>query len=64
MLMRTIIKKCDKMTEEAYYEPNQVKASVKAGVGGFVEGFCDGALMMYFPLLITCVYAGYKLRNK
>lgn len=63
-LMRNIINWNDKMQEKAFQEPDQVKASAKSFAGYFVEGFCDGAILMYFPLVITCAYAAYKLNKE
>ena len=64
MLMRHIIEwNNKKQEEEAFQEPDQVKASAKSFVGYFVEGFCDGALLMYVPMLATCLYAGHVLRK-
>ncbi len=63
-LMRNIIEWCDKKMEEACQEPNQLKGNAKAFACGCVEGFCDGALLMYVPLLITCVCAGRKLKDE
>ena len=54
-VMRAIIDWCDTKKEEAYAEPNAFKASAKAFVGGFVEGFCDGSVMMY-PLLVATLW--------
>lgn len=63
MLMRHIIEWNNKKQVEAFQEPDQVKASAKSFAGYFVEGFCDGALLMYVPLLVTCLYAGHVLRK-
>lgn len=63
-LMRKIIKWCDKKQDEAFEMPTQTQANAKTFVGGFVEGFCDGALLMYFPLLISCAIWRHKAENK
>jgi hypothetical protein len=59
-IMRAIIKWCDKKYDEAIEEENDFKAGTKAFGSGFVEGFFDGAIIMYFVTLITCIVAGVK----
>ena len=63
-LMRKIIKWCDEKQEEAFDEPNQTKANAKAFVGGFVEGFCDSALIMYVRMVICNAILARNTKNK
>ena len=53
-IMRNIIEWCDKKMEDAYAETDYRKAGGKAFASGFVEGFCDAAIIMYVPVFIAC----------
>ena len=33
-------------------------------IGAFVEGFCEGALVSYFPLVVACFIYQRKLNEK
>lgn len=63
-IMRNIIEWCDKKVDEAYEEHDDRKAAGKAFAGGFVEGFCDAAIIMYIPVLIACHVWQKKALNK
>ena len=54
MIMRSVIEWCDNKMDEAFVEEDDRKGMQKAALSGVVEGFCDGALLMYVPLVIAC----------
>lgn len=64
MIMRTVIDWCDKKMDEAFEEVDDRKGLNKAALSGAVEGFCDGALLMYVPLVIACFVYQAKLNKK
>ena len=53
-VMRKIIDWCDDTMGVAYAEESDLKGGAKAFASGFVEGFCDAAVVMYVPVLIGC----------
>lgn len=64
MIMRSIIKWCDNKMDEAIVEEDERKSMHKATASGFVEGFCDGALLMYVPLVVACFVYQAMLAKK
>ncbi len=58
-VMRKIIEWCDNNMEQACSEEKPHKAFAS----GFVEGFCDAAVVMYIPVVICCYIAGKKLEK-
>lgn len=60
MIMRGIIDWCDNKMHESIEEDNDRKAALS----GFVEGFCDGAIIMYVPVLISCFVYQALLKKK
>ena len=58
---RALINWCDAKFKEALNEEDNRKANVKVFASGTVEGFIDAAIVMYVPVLITCLY--YKNRS-
>lgn len=63
-LMRKIIDWCDEKYDEAYEELDNTKAKRKAFAAGFIEGACDGAILMYVPLVISCYIWQHKATKK
>lgn len=64
-IMRNIIKWCDDKMEQAYEETDDRRAYGKAVMSGFVEGFCDAAVVMYPVVLIACyVYQAKAAKDK
>ena len=63
-IMRGIIDWCDNKMNEAIDEVDDPKAMRKAGLAGFVEGFCDGAIIMYVPVVIACFVYQKQLSKK
>lgn len=63
-IMRRIIDWCDDKMDDAYEEVDDRKAGGKAFASGFVEGFCDAAVIMYVPVLIACYYWQAKAAKK
>ena len=64
MIMRSVINWCDDKMREALAEEDDRKGMQKASLSGVVEGFCDGALLMYAPLVIACFVYQAKLKKK
>lgn len=64
MIMRSIIDWCDNKMNEAFEEEDDRKGLSKAAISGAVEGFCDGALLMYVPLVIACFVYQATLAKK
>lgn len=63
-VMRYIVNWCDNKMDAAYEEIDDRKAGNKAFASGFVEGFCDVALIMYVPMMIACHYWQKKAAGK
>ena len=61
---RKLIDWCDTKFEEALHEEDDRKAARKACLSGAVEGFVDGAGLMYVPLVIGCYVYKAKLKKK
>lgn len=59
-IMRKIIDWCDDSLEQATTEDKPGKAIAS----GFVEGFCDAAIVMYIPVVIACYIYQAKLKDK
>lgn len=64
MIMRSIINWCDNKMEEAFEEVDDRKGMNKCAASGFVEGLCDGAILMYVPLVVACFVYQAKLNKK
>lgn len=64
MIMRSIIEWCDNKMDEAIVEDDDRKGMQKAALSGAVEGFCDGALLMYVPLVVACFVYQAMLAKK
>lgn len=58
-VMRKIIEWCDNTMEQACSEDKPHKAFAS----GFVEGFCDAAVVLYVPLVIGVYIIGKKLEE-
>lgn len=61
---RKLIDWCDIKFDEALHEEDDRKAVRKAFASGAVEGFVDGAVLMYVPLVIGCYIYKAKLKKK
>ena len=61
---RKLIDWCDTKFDEALHEKDDRKAARKALASGAVEGFVDGAVLMYVPLVIGCYIYKAMLKKK
>ena len=61
---RKLIDWCDTKFDEALHEEDDRKAARKAFASGAVEGFVDGAVLMYVPLVIGCYIYKAMLKKK
>ena len=59
-ITRQLLNWCDKKFENALHEPDDRKSMRDASISGFVEGFVDGAIIMYVPVLIACCVYKHK----
>lgn len=63
-ITRRLIDWCDDKFSEALVEQDERKASRKAFASGIVEGFMDGAIIMYVPVVIACYIWQHKATKK
>lgn len=65
MIMRSITKWCEEKEEAYIYDfENDPKKAREGSLAAFVEGLCDGALLMYVPVLLSAYYWMYKANKK
>lgn len=63
-MMRTIIDWCDEKYDKAHDDFGNTKARRKASAAAFIEGACDGAILMYVPVVIACYIWQHKATKK